>query len=368
MDTDRPVYFKGLNGVRAIAALIVLVCHIDQFSRLFGVRKIGFHERGMAGYAVDMFFVLSGYLITYLLFAEKEKTNDIALKKFYLRRIFRIWPIYYLAILVALVLVYFNIDSGSRHWLFSMGLYTFFAANVAYVMDLSISSITPLWSVGVEEQFYLLWPHLIKRASSYFRAFVLFYLLFVILKLAAYKIFSPESAVYLFMAYSSLNIMCMGAIAAFLVRFKHPALTVLFRREVQIIAWSVLVYSCAYKPLHLFTFIDQELNSIFYLIIIVNVSANPGSLISLENSLMNYLGRISYGIYVYHMLVMYLLSQLISGVGVALNYGVMFGLVLFSTLTVATISYYYFETPFLKKKGEFSVVQSTNSGSSTSSL
>src|SRR5579863_968679 len=99
-EANSPLYFKGLNGVRAIAALIVLVCHIDQFSRLFNVQKIGFYEHGMASYAVDMFFVLSGYLITYLLFAEKEKTGTIRLKKFYLRRILRIWPLYYLTVII----------------------------------------------------------------------------------------------------------------------------------------------------------------------------------------------------------------------------------------------------------------------------
>lgn len=367
-DVHKPIYFKGLNGVRAIAAMVVLVCHIDQFSRLFNVEKIGFHEHGMAGYAVDMFFVLSGYLITYLLLAEKEKTKTISLKKFYLRRIFRIWPIYYLAIVIAVVLIYFNLGTGPRNWIFSLGLYTFFSANVAYVMDLSISSIVPLWSVGVEEQFYLLWPHLVKKTPHYFLAFVSFYLLFVILKLAMYTIFSPESAAYFFMAYSSLNIMCMGAIGALIVYFKHPVLSVLYRKEIQIIAWGVLIYSCIYKPLHLFTFIDQELNSLFYLIIIVNVSTNKDSLISLENKVMNYLGRISYGIYVYHMLVLFTLPSLLSYLGVELNYFSMFGFVTMTTLLTATVSYHYFEMPFLKKKSTFSIVRSTNSGSSVSSL
>lgn len=74
------IYFKGLNGIRAIASLIVLLWHTDQFSYLFNINSIGIHENGMANYAVNMFFVLSGFLITFLLLIEKVfnlKLNNI---------------------------------------------------------------------------------------------------------------------------------------------------------------------------------------------------------------------------------------------------------------------------------------------------
>src|SRR5436190_23097005 len=99
------VYFKGLNGIRAIAVMIVIVFHIDQFIGLFGLKTFGFYETGMAAYGVNLFFVLSGFLITYLLLMEKSKFEKIDLRKFYLRRIFRIWPIYYLLIIVTVILI-----------------------------------------------------------------------------------------------------------------------------------------------------------------------------------------------------------------------------------------------------------------------
>jgi len=87
---EKPKYFKGLNGIRAIASILVVIWHIDQYAYLFSITPFGFHKNGMAGNAVDMFFVLSGFLITYLLLTEKEKTKTIDFKKFYLRRIYRI--------------------------------------------------------------------------------------------------------------------------------------------------------------------------------------------------------------------------------------------------------------------------------------
>lgn len=67
------VHFKGLNDIRAIAAMIVLVFHIDQVIRFFGLKSIGFYQTGMPGYGVTLFFVLSGFLITRLLLIEQNE-------------------------------------------------------------------------------------------------------------------------------------------------------------------------------------------------------------------------------------------------------------------------------------------------------
>lgn len=362
MQGDNPIYFKGLNGVRAIAASIVMISHIGQFARFFQLEKVSVLH-AMQGYAVDMFFVLSGFLITYLLFIEKEKTKTINLRKFYLRRIFRIWPIYYLSILLSLVLVYFKIVPAPNELLFSIGLYTFLAANVAYVLNITISSITPLWSVGVEEQFYLAWPHLIKRSSNYILVFALFYFSFELIKAGVYFFFSAESEWYYLMSATGLNIMCIGAAGAYLVYTKHFLLNYFFRKELQLLAWGVLVLSCVYKPLHLFTFIDQELNSFFYLVIIMNVSSNDKNLISLETPWLNFLGKISYGIYVYHMIVIYVVSHLFFSLNVKANYFLIFICISALTIFVASISYYYFEMRFLEWKRKFTLIKSSNSNS-----
>src|SRR4051812_1692668 len=97
------LYLPGLNGIRAIAALIVIVFHIDNYLPMFNLPQIGFSTHQMASYAVVIFFALSGYLITYLLLAEKKRFQQIDLAKFYMRRILRIWPVYYVVILMGII-------------------------------------------------------------------------------------------------------------------------------------------------------------------------------------------------------------------------------------------------------------------------
>ena len=79
MTPSKPFYLPGLNGIRALAASIVVLWHTDEFTHLFGLEGYGFGATGMAGAAVVMFFVLSGFLITLLLLKELEKTQTISI-------------------------------------------------------------------------------------------------------------------------------------------------------------------------------------------------------------------------------------------------------------------------------------------------
>mgnify|MGYP000751166612 CR=1 FL=1 len=110
-----PIYFKGFNGVRFIAASAVIVHHIEEYKAvyLFGRDDLWarpfVYQLGRLG--VALFFVLSGFLITYLLLAEKQKTGTIAIRKFYIRRVLRIWPLYFLIV----GFVGLATDPDSRH-------------------------------------------------------------------------------------------------------------------------------------------------------------------------------------------------------------------------------------------------------------
>lgn len=100
------IYFKGLAELRAIAALAVVFHHIELFKHrehlpsLFDSFFSGFIDQ-LGKNGVYLFFVLSGFLITYLLIAERKQHEKIDIKKFYLRRILRIWPLYYLVVIIA---------------------------------------------------------------------------------------------------------------------------------------------------------------------------------------------------------------------------------------------------------------------------
>jgi peptidoglycan/LPS O-acetylase OafA/YrhL len=94
------IYFQGLDGLRAIAAILVVIGHIELVKKSFNL--VNLQDGGgpfylyLGGHAVTFFFVLSGFLITYLLIKEKENNNSISIKSFYWKRILRIWPVYYL--------------------------------------------------------------------------------------------------------------------------------------------------------------------------------------------------------------------------------------------------------------------------------
>jgi peptidoglycan/LPS O-acetylase OafA/YrhL len=172
------VYFPGLNGLRAIAASIVIFFHINSTMWFFGATPINYFEKReeMSRHAVVLFFVLSGFLITYLLIKEKEKFKKVDVKKFYIRRILRIWPVYYAAILLSLFLIPAKVYEHSIGYsMETIVLYALFIPNFAMMAGYMLPTISPLWSVGIEEQFYALWPLILNRTKNIF-GFLLFFL------------------------------------------------------------------------------------------------------------------------------------------------------------------------------------------------
>src|SRR3954471_16382358 len=101
--TDKVIYFPNLNGLRFIAALLVIIHHTEQIKDLFGLNSHwkNYHIWILGKLGVTLFFVLSGFLITYLLLTEKKEFNTIFIKNFYIRRILRIWPLYYLVTILS---------------------------------------------------------------------------------------------------------------------------------------------------------------------------------------------------------------------------------------------------------------------------
>src|SRR5437764_5393599 len=108
-------------------------------------------------FGVDIFFIISGFLLTYLLLAEKDRTGGVNVMKSYFRRAFRIWPLYYLLILIGPLLTYFFHEQSPNY-----GLQFIFAGNYDMIAEGSKSPATDhLWSICVEEHFYLFCPLMI---------------------------------------------------------------------------------------------------------------------------------------------------------------------------------------------------------------
>ncbi|HEY4109816.1 acyltransferase [Puia sp.] len=341
----RKIYFPGLDGIRAIACIMVFFGH---FNGAFGIRTL-LPEHLIGSNGVTCFFTLSGFLITSLLLQEKRATGKINRANFYLRRILRIWPLYFLIIAIGwLTFPYVQgTDERPAYFLY----YLFFAGNYAFAAMRGIWIINPLWSVAVEEQFYSFWPAVVD-SPKVLRSCGVILATFLVIKFVARD---SSEGFYYFIRYTRIDCMAIGGIIACL-KFRDSALLrPLLHPLVQWTCWGLFAYAI-FRPLHLFSFVDDEVFSAITAILILNVATNPRTVLTLENPVLKYLGRISYGIYAYNLPVLYLWLVCIPGEKTRMlpqwTYTLPF-LLLGINVLVAHLSYHLFEKRFLKVRVRF---------------
>ncbi|RLA64169.1 MAG: hypothetical protein DRQ78_06280 [Epsilonproteobacteria bacterium] len=324
---------------------------------IFGVDELGNRAPILiASQAVTMFFTLSGFLITYLLLLEKEKTSSISVKKFYLRRILRIWPLYYFYIILVLVIYgvyHINFDNTQ------LPFYIFLAANIPLILHVSLPYLAHLWSIGVEEQFYLFWPWFVKfSTNNLLRNSIIFFLLFYIIKVIAWLI--HYDILVTFLTVTRFNIMIIGAIGALLYYKKHNIIRKLTTKRVQLFAWSIIGLTIINK-FHISSgFVDGEVMGFVIVFIILSQIERKNYIIDLDNKLLNFIGKISFGIYVYHPIVIFLSKNYLckfSNGGGLLSYIVVYSLIFTITITISCVSYKYLEKPFIRMKDEYQIVK-----------
>jgi peptidoglycan/LPS O-acetylase OafA/YrhL len=166
----RRFYQPELDGLRFYAFLGVFVYHTLPSQALF-YRRLHLPLPGLWGAVaksgasgVDLFFALSAFLITSLLLRERQDTGDISLRLFYLRRILRIWPLYFAVLALGVVLAHTMTDQRLP-WYYVAGYLLFIGNWVSAVFGHTQSVCSPLWTVSIEEQFYLVWPALMKKLA-----------------------------------------------------------------------------------------------------------------------------------------------------------------------------------------------------------
>ena len=158
MIKSNKVYFENLNAIRFIAAFLVIICHIEELKDFFNIDRIFdvSQTRLVGRVGVVLFFVLSGFLITYLLYKEKELTNTISVRKFYIRRILRIWPLYFFIVLFTFFVVPFVdfliVDGYDKKLLWSdlftkLILYVAFLPNLVCAIYGAIPYVAITWSI-----------------------------------------------------------------------------------------------------------------------------------------------------------------------------------------------------------------------------
>ncbi len=350
---QKKIHFPGLTELRALAAYAVVFAHIDQHGDRFGLTPIGLEGSGLASHAVTLFFVLSGFLITYLLAEEKRFKGNISIRKFYVRRILRIWPVYYLAVAGCLVYYLLTHPSSSTDFWVSLSLYFFLLPNLAYTLSLGLAGIIPLWSVGVEEQFYLVWPWVVRYSKSLLKVLSGIIVVYLATRIFLYEV-RPTSGFYVLVSLTRIDCMAIGGLFSLIHTSDARRIqSWVTSRLAQILAIALLVL-VPFTSLKLYAQLEFELIAICSGIWIYNCALNPHSIIRVGNPILRWLGTISYGVYVYHMAVIYCLGPWLRGQpSVVVHFAVVGGVSL-----VATISYQLMESPLLRLKHRFSEIRS----------
>lgn len=334
----------SLDGFRAISIILVIIAHSEYAKGfLFHEHDIFFYIQGIFG--VTVFFVISGFLITYLLLKEDERNKFISHRSFYIRRILRIFPVYFLYCFFVFVAKYWEgypiLNDNYLHILT-------FSAN----FDHHLPAFTQhFWSLSVEEQFYLIWPGLlIVFRKNLKRCIIIFLILSIISRVISYKF--PEHSIYTLIDFfhyaDSIFIGALGGILFFENKFPNDnkILNSIVLHVFLIMIIFVLIYfSAAGKFGKLALPFGNTIISFSILIIIFSYITPSNKLVYklLNSNIMVHIGVLSYSLYVWQQF--FLCGQV--GIYRTLPYNII--IIYFVSLG----SYYLWEKPFLKLKSRF---------------
>ncbi|RBL88022.1 acyltransferase family protein [Chitinophaga flava] len=380
------IYFKNLDGIRFIAALLVILHHAQFFKSHFKVDAFSFLNEAFVStgrIGVNLFFVLSGFLISYLLLSEQAQTGTINFKHFYVRRILRIWPLY-LAYGIGLTLIapfmfkVLHLPATTDWMVIGTNLFflLLFAVNIQlafFPYNNGIVEIT--WSVCIEEQFYLLWPLLLiffrKRLKTLFIILIsmgFISKLFCVIVPLYYNVSTTHllETSYLLL-FDKLELFGTGMLAAY-VLFHREAYTNFLRRGFsKPLQWLMLVimvlvaFSVLKIPVVSKYYFDHFIHAaLFGYLMLAAVSEN--SILNLELPVFKTLGKISYGIYMFHTPICQLLMmgfQRIFGAQKSiLVYELLYPVAcVVLTCIIAYFSYEWYEKRFLSMKQKYALVK-----------
>jgi len=357
LQAERP-HYPALDGLRGLAILLVVVYHNFGFINVFFFGWLG----------VDLFFVLSGFLITDILLKTIGEKNY--LRNFYTRRILRIFPLYYLClVLFLLVIPRLNINFDIKYytdnqvWLWTYlqnWLYTFKDPN-------QTNTLNHLWSLAVEEQFYLLWPLVILliRKPKQLLLFIALLLAAVIgLRLWVWLNHIETLAYFNLYTFTRIDGICIGTMVALLLRIdkdflrKYTAVIVLFFAALNFTFFFInrrYHFSFPYLALAGYTTFAM----MFGLLVNDAVTKQTKLIDFLFNiPLLKFFGKISYGFYIFHWPVYlsvspYLVSRMSKFTSGSILQFTVSLLATVVAILISLLSYHYFEKYFLKLKDKF---------------
>jgi peptidoglycan/LPS O-acetylase OafA/YrhL len=309
-------------------------------------------------HGVTLFFAISGLLITTLLLREHDRHGAIDLRAFYIRRSLRIFPLYYAVLLTYVVLVYLiERDNGFGQEFFSnLKYFATYTSNWFVALDVRTVFYFS-WSLAAEEQFYLVWPPLMKKLGTRARGLAVAAGLVVLLaaaELALPWVMGADRASQVLRIVQTVPLAIVAGVAAALLLHDKAA----FER-----CWPWVA--------------GTRWHSLFWLVAAVAAAVAPGSSLAASHlgfallvasccmredhvlarllllRPMVYVGTISYGLYLLNLLCKQVVLRAAGLAGVPLGGWAMFFATLLLSIVVAGLSYKYFEGPFLRMKGRF---------------
>ena len=346
-------YFPSLNGIRAICALMVIKVHakwaIDGAPQMI--------EWGFLG--VDMFFVISGFLIVTLLLRERDARGQVGLKQFYIRRTLRIFPIYYLLIGIVFLLAVASYRHSTKTWDVYKWSFPVFLVYLQDFVPIFLGVLYHTWSLAMEEQFYLVWPS-VERFLR--RAWIvpLLLALLVLNQLCNFGFFEnaltaiygpsgPHRPVFII----TFTPILLGVLAAHAMHDPRSGLaitSVLKNRWMPPLLMALAMLVCQYSSG--LRGITYPVVHVLFCLALVAMVVNPHGIFSrtLQSRALSYLGSISYGIYLYHTLIIWAVERVCESRHVQLTPLQLFLVVAPSAIVVAGLSFRYFETPIMRRR------------------
>jgi peptidoglycan/LPS O-acetylase OafA/YrhL len=341
-------YFGSLDGLRALSILAVVWHHTQPEFTWLPAGRLGF-------LGVDMFFVLSGFLIVTLLLREQDRDGDISLRRFYLRRSLRIFPAYY-GLLAILALVFWLKPGGSNGPRFFRDLPYLITYTANWIPPASFMALA--WSLAMEEQFYLLWPPVEKWLGR--RVWLVLILILAVNQAINFleaggqlrSWFGPVVA-----DLSAIQItftpICLGVLLAHVLHsppgFRRVARTVA-APWAPVVVLGALVLVCNLVPGGLQGWPRLSIQFLMTVLLASCVVREDHRLRPvLKSPPLRRIGVISYGIYLYHQVALFIGLVVLTRTGLRFPLDLFWLCLLFSWL-IAELSYRYYETPFLSLK------------------
>lgn len=351
--------WKGLDGLRALAVLLVLACHF------------GFHAKGgIVG--VDVFFVLSGFLITSLLLKERDKTGGISFRDFWVRRAYRLFPALVCAIVFAVFMSRWALPGERHQTLIAVPPVLLYVGNwwAVFGPGHSLGLLSPDWSLAVEEQFYVVWPLVaavwLARTANRGRAAL------IIMVLAgldvAWLVTTTQvlhyNNVYMRTDTHAMGLLAGSALALLLARPKvvtlGPALSKALQSFAVLGLLAIAGVTLVMKENPTSEAMAITVGTVAAVILLVTLVLTPtGWLTNLfEIRIAKWLGVRSYGIYLYNYPIsVILLAHLHTHNTTRLALSTLGILV---SIAIAAASYRWVEQPFLARKARYSAARTAS--------